>query len=72
MTAARYLQRYRADIEENFLARKHVTQVRVFKLNFDTLKASLVLHGRDAVYAMVLLVIGGIWPVRPSALSDGC
>ena len=37
MTAARYLQRYRADIEENFLARKHVTQVRVFKRVTDTL-----------------------------------
>jgi hypothetical protein len=31
MTAARYLQRYRSDIEQNFVARKHVTQVRVFK-----------------------------------------
>ncbi len=37
MTAARYLQRYRRDIEENFLARKHVTQVRVFKRVTDTL-----------------------------------
>ncbi|MEH2625366.1 small-conductance mechanosensitive channel [Bradyrhizobium sp. AZCC 1719] len=31
MGAARYLQRFRLDTDENFLARKHVTQVRVFK-----------------------------------------
>ncbi|MDE2064810.1 MAG: mechanosensitive ion channel [Bradyrhizobium sp.] len=37
LAAARYLQRYRADIAENFLARKHVTQVRVFKRVTDTL-----------------------------------
>jgi small-conductance mechanosensitive channel len=37
MTAARYLQRFRNDIAENFLARKHVTQVRVFKRVTDTL-----------------------------------
>jgi small-conductance mechanosensitive channel len=36
LTAARYLQRYRVEIEENFLARKHVTQVRVFKRVIDT------------------------------------
>jgi small-conductance mechanosensitive channel len=35
--AARYLQRYRVEVEENFLARKHVTQVRVFKRVIDTL-----------------------------------
>jgi len=35
--AARYLQRYRLDTDENFLARKHVTQVRVFKRVIDTL-----------------------------------
>ncbi|HET7888273.1 MAG TPA: mechanosensitive ion channel domain-containing protein [Bradyrhizobium sp.] len=35
--AARYLQRYRLDIAENFLARKHVTQVRVFKRVIDTI-----------------------------------
>ena len=37
MAAARYLQRYRLDTDENFLARKHVTQVRVFKRVIDTL-----------------------------------
>jgi len=37
MGAARYLQRFRLDTEENFLARKHVTQVRVFKRVIDTL-----------------------------------
>ena len=37
MGAARYLQRYRLDTDENFLARKHVTQVRVFKRVIDTL-----------------------------------
>jgi len=37
LVAARYLQRYRLDIEENFLARKHVTQVRVFKRVIDTI-----------------------------------
>jgi small-conductance mechanosensitive channel len=35
--AARYLQRFRLDTDENFLARKHVTQVRVFKRVIDTL-----------------------------------
>ncbi|WP_024511320.1 mechanosensitive ion channel domain-containing protein [Bradyrhizobium sp. ARR65] len=35
--ATRYLQRFRVQIEENFLARKHVTQVRVFKRVIDTL-----------------------------------
>jgi len=37
MAAGRYLQRFRADVTENFLARKHVTQVRVFKRVTDTL-----------------------------------
>jgi small-conductance mechanosensitive channel len=37
LVAARYLQQYRLDVEENFLARKHVTQVRVFKRVIDTL-----------------------------------
>jgi len=37
MGAARYLQKFRLDVEENFLARKHVTQVRVFKRVIDTL-----------------------------------
>jgi small-conductance mechanosensitive channel len=36
MTAARYLQNFR-DVTENFIARKHVTQVRVFKRVIDTL-----------------------------------
>jgi small-conductance mechanosensitive channel len=35
--AARYLQRFRLDTEDNLLARKHVTQVRVFKRVLDTL-----------------------------------
>jgi small-conductance mechanosensitive channel len=34
--ATRYLQQFRLDVEENFLARKHVTQVRVFKRVIDT------------------------------------
>lgn len=37
MASARYLERFRLDIAENFLARKHVTQVRVFKRVTDTL-----------------------------------
>jgi small-conductance mechanosensitive channel len=37
MGAGRYLQRYRLDVEDNLLARKHVTQVRVFKRITDTL-----------------------------------
>jgi small-conductance mechanosensitive channel len=37
MGAARYLQKFRLDVDENFLARKHVTQVRVFKRVVDTL-----------------------------------
>jgi small-conductance mechanosensitive channel len=36
LIAGRYLQRLRSDIAENFLARKHVTQVRVFKRVIDT------------------------------------
>ena len=35
--ATRYLLQFRLDVEENFLARKHVTQVRVFKRVIDTL-----------------------------------
>jgi small-conductance mechanosensitive channel len=35
LIAGRYLQRLRSDIAENFLARKHVTQVRVFKRVID-------------------------------------
>lgn len=35
MSAARYLQNFR-DVTENFVARKHVTQVRVFKRVTDT------------------------------------
>jgi small-conductance mechanosensitive channel len=37
MTAGRYLLRFRTDVTENFLARKHATQVRVFKRVIDTL-----------------------------------
>jgi small-conductance mechanosensitive channel len=37
LAAGRYLLRFRSEIEENFLARKHVTQVRVFKRVTDTL-----------------------------------
>src|SRR3569833_1293385 len=37
LAAGRYLQRFNADIAENLLARKHVTQVRVFKRVTDTL-----------------------------------
>jgi len=37
IAAARYLQRFRLDSEDNLLARKHVTQVRVFKRVLDTL-----------------------------------
>ncbi|SDH94271.1 Small-conductance mechanosensitive channel [Bradyrhizobium sp. Rc2d] len=36
MSAARYLQNFR-DVTENFIARKHVTQVRVFKRVADTI-----------------------------------
>ncbi len=37
IAAARYLQRFRLDSDDNLLARKHVTQVRVFKRVLDTL-----------------------------------
>ena len=37
MGAGRYLQRFRVDVEDNLLARKHITQVRVFKRVADTL-----------------------------------
>ncbi|QPF86577.1 mechanosensitive ion channel family protein [Bradyrhizobium genosp. L] len=37
MVSARYLDKFRLDVAENFLARKHVTQVRVFKRVADTL-----------------------------------
>ncbi|MDA9430744.1 mechanosensitive ion channel family protein [Bradyrhizobium sp. CCBAU 51627] len=36
MSAARYLQNFR-DVTENFIARKHVTQIRVFKRVIDTI-----------------------------------
>jgi small-conductance mechanosensitive channel len=36
MGAARYLQRFAHDMENSYLARKHVTQVRVFKRVIDT------------------------------------
>lgn len=36
MSAARYLQNFR-DVTENFIARKHVTQIRVFKRVVDTI-----------------------------------
>jgi small-conductance mechanosensitive channel len=36
MMAARYLQNFR-DVTENFIARKHVTQIRVFKRVIDTI-----------------------------------
>src|SRR5882757_4834846 len=35
--ATRYLLQFRLDVEENFLARKHVTQVRVFRRVTDTI-----------------------------------
>lgn len=37
MAAGRYLRQFRIDVEDNLLARKHVTQVRVFKRITDTL-----------------------------------
>jgi small-conductance mechanosensitive channel len=37
LAAMRYLERYREEIDENYQARKHVTQVRVFKRVLDTL-----------------------------------
>jgi small-conductance mechanosensitive channel len=37
LAATRYLERHSLDIDENFRARKHVTQVRVFKRVIDTL-----------------------------------
>jgi small-conductance mechanosensitive channel len=37
MASAKYLEKFRLDVAENFLARKQVTQVRVFKRVTDTL-----------------------------------
>jgi small-conductance mechanosensitive channel len=37
MAAARYLLRFRLDVADNLTARKHITQVRVFKRIVDTL-----------------------------------
>ncbi len=37
MAAARYSQQFRLDVDDNFSAKKHVTQVRVFKRVIDTL-----------------------------------
>lgn len=37
MAAVRYLTKFRLDVDENLSARKHVTQVRVFKRVIDTL-----------------------------------
>lgn len=42
MVSARYLDKFRLDVAENFLARKHVTQVRVFKRVTDTLIVIIV------------------------------
>ncbi|WP_283808458.1 hypothetical protein [Bradyrhizobium sp. AS23.2] len=41
-------------------------------INFDTLKASLVLYGLNAVYAILLLAIGWYWPAQCSASSPAC
>lgn len=42
MVSARYLDKFRLDVAENFLARKHVTQVRVFRRVTDTLIVIIV------------------------------
>jgi small-conductance mechanosensitive channel len=65
LVATRYLQRYRVEIEENFLARKHVTQVRVFKRVIDTVivivAASAALMTFDSVkqYGVSLFASAG-------------
>src|ERR1700744_1583245 len=43
LVASRYLNRFGTDITENFLARKHVTQVRVFKRVTDTMIVIVVI-----------------------------
>ncbi len=65
IAAARYLQRFRLDSEDNLLARKHVTQVRVFKRVLDTLviifAASTALMTFDSVrqYGVSLFASAG-------------
>ncbi len=64
MSAARYLQNFR-DVTENFIARKHVTQVRVFKRVTDTIiviiTASTALMTFDSVrqYGVSLFASAG-------------
>ncbi|MDE2378789.1 mechanosensitive ion channel family protein [Bradyrhizobium sp.] len=64
MSAARYLQSFR-DVTENFVARKHVTQVRVFKRVTDTVvvifAASAALMTFDSVrqYGISLFASAG-------------
>jgi hypothetical protein len=76
LVATRYLQRSRVDIEENLLARKHVTQVRVFKRVIDTLvivvAVSTALMSFDSVrqYGVSLFASAGA-PVSSSVSRRG-
>jgi small-conductance mechanosensitive channel len=45
ITAEVYLQRYRLDVADNLLARKHVTQVRVLRRVVDTLLITMTVAG---------------------------
>lgn len=66
LSADAYLGRFRLDVEDNLLARKHVTQVRILKRAFDTLivlfAVGAVLMTFDAVrqYGVSLLASAGV------------
>ncbi|MBV9457631.1 MAG: mechanosensitive ion channel [Bradyrhizobium sp.] len=65
LVSAQYLLRYHEDIAENLLARKHVTQVRVFKRVIDTLviifavSASLMTFDSVRQYGVSLFASAG-------------
>ncbi len=62
--AALYLRRFRVDVEDNLLARKHLTQVRILR------RASAVVVGLFTV-ALALMTVPGVrqWGVSLLAAS---
>jgi small-conductance mechanosensitive channel len=65
MAAAKYAQQFRLDVDDNFSAKKHVTQVRVFKRVIDTLivivsiSAALVTFDSVRQYGVSLFASAG-------------
>jgi small-conductance mechanosensitive channel len=62
--AALYLRRYRVDVADNLLARKHVTQVRILKRAVNTLVILLTA-------GMALMTIPGVRQLGVSVLAAG-